>query len=264
MAEKPCKADLAQRAVQKPRPAANVESSDEEQTLKIELPNSRNTQVITEFIVEGHYMVVLHKTKKAAAKAALVTTDVMNALIRRAQMAGVRVTERSATGFRFAVPTYMERLITTNIRDEAPRQLMLEAFFSPVNARVPPPAALALMHSGFVEHVTRVLGTLPPGFLPVRLTSFVSVKATRCVDTEDEPPARAEDIDSVMEAVVAQMKEQEQKEQELKELLPYQRPPYLRETNGVSLYLKPEYQRPLYLKLRSQTMSSLALVACSV
>ena len=111
---------------------ANVESSDEEQTLKIELPNSRNTQVMTEFIVEGHYMVVLHETKKAAAKAALVTTDVMNALIRRAQMAGVRVTERSATGFRFAVPTYMERLITTSIRDEAPRQLMLEAFFSPV------------------------------------------------------------------------------------------------------------------------------------
>ena len=120
------------------------------------------------------------------------------------------------------------------------------------------------MRTGFVEHVTRVLGTLPPGFLPVRLTSFVSVKATRCVDTEDEPPARAEDIDSVTEAMVAQMKEQEQKEQELKELLPYQRPPYLRETNGVSLYLKPEYQRPLYLKLRSQTMSSLALVACSV
>ena len=198
---------------------ANVESSDEEQTLKIELPNSRNTQVMTEFIVEGHYMVVLHEIKKAAAKAALVTTDVMNALIRRAQMAGVHVTERSATGFRFAVPTYMERLITTNIRDEAPRQLMLEAFFSPVNARVPqimpPPAALALMHSGFVEHVTRVLGTLPPGFLPVRLTSFVSVKATRCVDTEDEPLARAEDIDSVMEAVVAQKKEQEQKEQGL-------------------------------------------------
>ena len=153
-------------------------------------------------------------------------------------MAGVRMTERSATGFRFAVPTYMERLIITNIRDEAPHQLMLEAFFSPVNARVPhimpPPAALALMRPGFMEHVISVVrSTLPPGFLlgltgthSVRpgsgmgLASLVPVKATRCVDTEDEPPARAEDIDSVMEAVVAQMKERELKEQGLTLFVP--------------------------------------------
>ena len=170
-----------------------------------------------------------HETKKAAAKAALVTTDVMNTLIRRAQMAGVRVTERSATGFRFAVPTYMERLIITNIRDKEPRQLMLEAFFSPANARtpqiMPPPAALALMRPGFLEHVKSVLNsTLPPDFLPglssfvpvkavEGLTPFVPVKATECVDTEDEPPARAEDVDSVMEAMAAQMKERELEEQ---------------------------------------------------
>ena len=125
-------------------------------------------------------MVVLHDTKKAAAKAALVSVNVMNTLINRAQLAGVRVTEHSVTGFRFAVPNYMERLILTNIRDRRPHQLMLEAFFSPENARVPqimpPPAALDLMRPGFLEQVTRMLDKLPPGFLPGRLTGTHSVR----------------------------------------------------------------------------------------
>ena len=149
-------------------------SSSEEEMPKIELPNSRNALVLSEFIVESNGLVMFYETKKAAAEAALISPNVLNTLIRRAQAAGVRVTERSVTGFRFAVPTYMERLIITNIRDERPRQLMLEAFFSPENARVPqimpPPAALALMRPGFLEHVKSLLeSTLPPGFLPERL-----------------------------------------------------------------------------------------------
>ena len=183
----------------------------------IELPNSRNMPVMTEFITaEGSGLVTLHETKKEAAGAALISLGVLTTLIHKAMAAGVRVTERCATGFRFAVPTYMERLVLINIHDRRPRQLMLEAFFMPENARtkqiMPPPAALALMRPGFLECMKRLVETtLPPGFLP-GLSSFVPDKALKTVPSagskdkhsescEDEPPARSEDVDSILEAV---------------------------------------------------------------
>ena len=198
----------------------------------IELPNSRNMPVMTEFITaEGNGLVTLHETKKEAAKAALISLGVLTTLIHKAMAAGVRVTERCATGFRFAVPTYMERLVIINIRDWKPRQLMLEASFLPENARthqiMPPPAALALMRPGFLEHMKSLVETtLPPGFFPEwlvlpptllrqpeeGLSSFVPDKALKTdpsagskgehsessevkppAVTKDEPPACPED-----------------------------------------------------------------------
>ena len=180
-------------------------SSDEDERPRIELPNSRNTSMVSEFVTaEGNGVVVLHKTKKAAAEATLISIGALNTLIRKAQAAGVRVTDKCETGFRFAVPTYMERLMIINIRDKEPQQLMLEAFFLPENIRapqiMPPPAALALMRPGFLEHVKSLLETtLPPGFLPERLVLPPILRRPAVV--EDEPPACPEDVDSVLEAV---------------------------------------------------------------
>ena len=199
-------------------------SSSEEKMPSIELPNSRNMPVMTEFITaEGNGLVTLHKAMAAV----------------------VRVTERCATGFRFAVPTYMERLVIINIRDRKPRQLMLEAFFMPENARtkqiMPPPAALALMRPGFLERMKRLVETtLPPGFFPEWLVlpptllrrpeeslsaSVLSAgskgeHSVSCEDespavtkdeppacNEDEPPACPEDVDSILEAVERELEQ---------------------------------------------------------
>ena len=147
-------------------------SSDEEEKKghSIRVPLVREATLVSEFITEGHGVVKLHDTKKAAAEATLISPSTLNTLIRRAQAAGVRVTDRCATGFRFAVPTYMERLMIVNIKDKRPQQLMLEAFFLPENIRVPeimpPPAALALMSPEFLKYVKGVMEkNLYPGLL---------------------------------------------------------------------------------------------------
>ena len=190
-------------------------SSDEDERMpSIELPNSRNMPVMTEFVTaEGNGMITLHETKKAAAAAAMITLGVLSTLIHKAMAAGVRVTERCKTGFRFAVPTYMERLVLINIDEWRPRQLMLEAFFLPENAQakqiMPPPAALALMHPDFLARMKRVIETtLPAGFFPERLV-LPPTLLRRPAETKDEPPAcpeeeppaRTEDVDSILEEV---------------------------------------------------------------
>ena len=259
----------------------------------IELPNSRNMPVMTEFITaEGNGLVTLHETKKEAAGAALISLGVLTTLIHKAMVAGVRVTERCATGFRFAVPTYMERLVIINIHDWKPRQLMLEAFFMPENAQtkqiMPPPAALALMRPGFLERMKSLVETtLPPGFFPERLvlpptllrrpeglSPFVPDKALKTnplagskdehsESSKDEPPACTEeppacpeDVDSILEKVERELSHYSMG---LSSIVPGEADERLPRTEGPSLGLTADDQGPeasipgpAYLRGRSQ------------